>query len=94
MDVTPRKHQLEFGGESESGVLGLLLVFKAQRLNADEARNQRESPFFKSCIRYTYYWLLFGPIVGSGVNLMLAVVDTSTLAVMSWRLVYRNGQLR
>jgi len=33
------------------------------------------------------YWLLFGPIVGSGVNWMLAVVDTSTLAVMSWRLV-------
>jgi len=27
---------VEFGGESESGVLGLASVFKAQRLNADE----------------------------------------------------------
>ena len=94
MNVTPSKHQLEFGGESESGVLGLAGIFKAQRFNADEARNQRESRFFKSCTSYTYYWLLFGPIVGSGVNWMLAVVDTSTLPVMSWRLVFRNGQLR
>ena len=42
MDVIPTKHQLEFGRENESGLLGLGRIFDAQRLHADEARNQHE----------------------------------------------------